>query len=47
MEDPRSGVFFALAVLLSGQRSAATPPFVQLCQDKKSIPNPGTVLDLI
>ena len=33
------GVFFALALLHSGQRSAATPPFVQLRQDEKSTPN--------
>ena len=32
------GAFFALAVLHSGQRSTATPPFIQLCQDEKPIP---------
>ena len=40
------GVFSALALLRSGQRSDATPPFTPLSQDKKSIPNPGIILDL-
>ena len=34
------GVFSALALLHSGQRSVAAPPSIQLSQDEKSIPNP-------
>ena len=33
------GVFSVLALLHSGQRSAATPPSIQLSQGEKSIPN--------
>ena len=30
----------------SGQHSAATPPFIQLCQNEKSIPNLSTFYDV-
>ncbi len=39
------GVFSALAMLPSGRRSAAAPPFIQQSQDEKNHPLSFNLLD--